>query len=375
MKTVVFVFGTRPEAIKMAPVINIFKKDTLNFNTIVVVTGQHREMLGQALDVFNIIPDFNLDLMTKGQSLQSLTNKILKCISNLFNKIIPDLIFVQGDTTTTFTVSLAAFYKKIPVAHIEAGLRTNDKFSPFPEEINRKMTTAIATYHFPPTEQAKENLIIEGIRKQYIKVTGNTIIDSLLLISEKIDSEIHYYDRYFTNQYGINLNERNTILVTGHRRESFGQGFENICNAIRKLSKNKDFQIIYPVHLNPNVQEPVNRILANLSNVHLIPPQDYKYFVYLMKKSFLILTDSGGVQEEAPSLNKPVLIMRNNTERPEGILAGTAFLVGTSSKKIIDLIEKLINDESAYHKMAMAKNPYGDGDASMKIHKHISNNI
>lgn len=375
MKTVVFVFGTRPEAIKMVPVINVFKKDRVNFNTLVAVTGQHREMLDQALNTFNIIPDFDLNMMTKGQTLESLTKIILNGVSQLFDKINPDLIFVQGDTTTTFTVSLAAFYQKIPVAHIEAGLRTNNNFSPFPEEANRKMTSVIASYHFPPTKQAEENLINEGIKKQDIKVTGNTIIDSLLLVSVKLDSELDYYDKYFTNEYGINFNERTTILVTGHRRESFGQGFENICNAIKELSKKKDLQIIYPVHLNPNVQEPVKRILGNLSNIHLIPPQDYKYFVFLMKRSFLVLTDSGGVQEEAPSLGKPVLIMRDNTERPEGILAGTAYLVGTKVSKIIELVEKLINDQSEYDKMAQARNPYGNGNAAMKIHKFISDNL
>ncbi len=375
MKTVVFFFGTRPEALKMAPVINIFKNDKVNYNTLVALTGQHREMLEQALNTFNIFPDYNLDIMTNGQTLGSLTMKILNGVSQLFDKIKPDLIFVQGDTTTTFTVSLAAFYQKIPVAHIEAGLRTNNKYSPFPEEANRKMASVIASYHFPPTKEAEENLIIEGIEKQTIKVTGNTIIDSLLIVSKNIDSELDYYDNYFKNEYGINFYEKMTILVTGHRRESFGQGLDNICHAIKELSKRKNLQIVYPVHLNPNVQEPVKRILGNFSNIFLIPPQDYEYFVFLMKRSFLVLTDSGGIQEEAPSLGKPVLIMRDNTERPEGIKAGTAFLVGTRVSKIIGSVETLINDESIYDKMAKTKNPYGNGDASMKIYEFLSDKL
>ena len=371
MKNILFIFGTRPEAIKLAPVINIFKKDSNNFKTTIAVTAQHREMLDQVLSLFEIKPDYDLDLMSKNQTLERLTSKILIGVSDLIKTIKPNILFVQGDTTTAMVSSLAAFYQKIPVAHIEAGLRTNNKYSPFPEEINRKIISSIASYHFPPTINAEHNLLKEGIDKKNIKVTGNTVIDALLSVSSKIDSKITDYEQYFINEYGIDLNEKKNILVTGHRRESFGKGFENICHSIRLIAKNNNIQIIYPAHLNPNVQEPVKRILGDLSNIYLIKPQDYVPFIFLMKKSHIILTDSGGVQEEAPSLGKPVLIMRENTERPEGIEEGTAFLVGTDSNTIIENVEKLLKNKTEYEKIAKRVNPYGDGSASKYIYNAI----
>lgn len=371
MNKVLFVFGTRPEAIKMAPVVNVFKQDSANFETCVAVTAQHREMLDQVLEVFQIVPDFDLDLMSSNQTLANLTGKIINGISLLLTDYKPDLVFVQGDTTTTFAASLAAFYKKIPVGHIEAGLRTRNKYSPFPEEINRRMTSVIATYHFPPTNQASQSLLNEGVDSEYIEITGNTVIDSLLSVSAKLDTEHRKYEKYFSNVYNIDLVTKQTILVTGHRRESFGQGFENICSAIKQIAQNNDVQIIYPVHLNPNVQEPVKRILGGVDNVFLIPPQDYIPFVFLMKIAHIILTDSGGVQEEAPSLGKPVLVIRDTTERPEGIDSGTARLVGTNKLDIILAVELLLNSQTEYNKMARAVNPYGNGNASENIYKYI----
>ena len=375
MKKVLFVFGTRPEAIKMAPLINVFKKDINKFKTIVAVTAQHREMLDQVLSLFEITPDYDLDLMSPNQSLESLTSKILIGISNLLVKIKPDVVFVQGDTTTTFSASLAAFYKQIPVAHIEAGLRTNDIYSPFPEEINRRMTSSIASFHFPPTDQSRRNLINEGIPSDKIKVAGNTVIDALSTVSNKIESDSVMYESYFTEKFNIQFHHQKIILLTCHRRESFGRGFENICSAIKHIAENNHVQVIYPVHLNPNVQEPVNRVLGNIENVHLIPPLDYVFFVFLMKKAYIILTDSGGVQEEAPSLGKPVLVIRDTTERPEGVHAGTARLVGTDSETIISQVELLLNEQDEYNKMAKAVNPYGDGKASNHVFDFISNNL
>jgi len=375
LKKILFVFGTRPEAIKMAPLIKIFKQHSVIFNTMVAVTAQHREMLDQVLDVFEIEPDFDLDLMSKNQTLEILTAKILNGISKIINDCNPDLVFVQGDTTTTFAASLAAFYQRIPVGHVEAGLRTSNKYSPFPEEINRRMSSAIATYHFPPTKQAANNLFNEGIEKDKIEITGNTVIDALLSISKELDTKTLDYEKYYLNEYGINFAENKTILVTGHRRESFGQGFDNICIAIKKISEHNNTQVVYPVHLNPNVQEPVSRILDGINNVYLIPPQDYVPFVFLMKNSFIILTDSGGVQEEAPSLGKPVLVMRDTTERLEGISAGTTCMVGTEAEKIIITTELLLEDQSKYDEMSRAINPYGDGKASENILNFIKKNL
>jgi len=375
MKKILFVFGTRPEAIKMAPVINIFKKNPNLFETLVLVTGQHRQMLDQVLEIFKIRPDYDLDLMSSDQTLENLTAKILNRVSDLIKKIEPSLIFVQGDTTTTFAASLAGFYQKISIGHTEAGLRTNNKYSPFPEEINRRITSNISTFHFPPTKESEQNLLNEGIDKKNIKITGNTVIDALISTSKNLDQDIDKYNNFFIENYGIDFNKNKTLLVTGHRRESFGDGFENICNAIKYLAQLKNIQIVYPVHLNPKVQEPVKRILGNIDNIHLIPPQDYVPFIYLMKKSYIILTDSGGVQEEAPAIGKPVLIMRDTTERPEGIKAGTAMLVGTEMQKIIDNVELLINNDIEYNKMAHAVNPYGDGSASLKIFNFILENL
>lgn len=359
----------------MAPVINIFKQDSSNFKTLVAVTAQHREMLDQVLDAFNIIPDYDFDLMAKNQTLGNLTTNILSSISDTLSIVDPDIIFVQGDTTTTFATSLASFYQKIPVGHIEAGLRTNNKYSPFPEEINRRITTQIASYHFPPTEQAKMNLLHEGIKEENITVTGNTVIDALLSISENSDNSSDDHIKRFSNLYGISFKNIKTILVTGHRRESFGEGFENICYAIKYLAEGNKIQFIFPVHLNPSVQEPVNRILGDIKNVYLIPPQEYVPFVLLMKNAHIILTDSGGIQEEAPALGKPVLVMRDVTERQEGVKSGTARLVGTDKKRIICNVELLINNQSQYDIMAKAANPYGNGKASLSILKFIKNKL
>lgn len=359
----------------MAPVVDVFKKDPSNFETIVAVTAQHREMLDQVLSLFEIVPDYDLDLMAPNQTLESLTSKILIGISNLLLIIKPDIVFVQGDTTTTYATALASFYKKIPVCHIEAGLRTNNIYSPFPEEINRRMTTSITSYHFPPTLQSRRNLLNEGVNEGLIEVAGNTVIDALLTVSSKIELDSVKFADNFSEKYNIHFNNQKTILVTGHRRESFGSGFENICKAIKHIVQNNNVQVIYPVHLNPNVQEPVSRILNGIENIFLIPPQDYVPFIYLMKKAYIILTDSGGVQEEAPSLGKPVLVMRDTTERQEGVDAGTARLVGTNIVKITTLVELLLNNQSEYDKMAKAVNPYGAGKASDKIYNFITDQL
>ena len=340
-----------------------------------MITGQHKEMLIQILDVFNIKPDFDLNLMSKNQSLDNITSKILIGCLDIFKKNKPDLIFVQGDTTTTFASSLSAFYHKIPIAHVEAGLRTGNIYSPFPEEANRKMTSTLATFHFTPTVNAYKNLIDEGINKKKILVTGNTVIDSLLIASKKIDFNLNFYENHFKKKYNIDFRPKKTILVTGHRRESFGSGFENICKALAKISIENDVQLIYPVHLNPNVQKPVYKVLGSLDNIFLIPPQDYLSFIFLMKNSYLILSDSGGVQEEAPSLGKPVLVMRENTERPEGVEFGSAKLVGTNYDKISTETKKLINNPVEYKKMSKAGSPYGDGSASENIIRYLDKNL
>ena len=367
MKKALFVFGTRPEAIKMAPLVNVFKKDKLNFETIIAVTGQHREMLDQVLSIFKIEPQYDLNLMSPNQTLEKLTGRILIGISQLLDKIIPDLIFVQGDTTTTYATGLGAFYKKIPVAHIEAGLRTNDKYSPFPEEMNRRMTTAISTFHFPPTDQAKANLLKDGVPENNTLVVGNTVIDALLSISNKLDSDNEYFKKYFESKYSIVFNGRKTILVTGHRRESFGKRFENICFAIKEIAINQDIQFVYPVHLNPNVQNPVNKILGGKKNIFLIPPQDYIPFVYLMKNSYLILTDSGGIQEESTSLKIPCYTLRKNTERPITISQGTNRLVDPKKENIINMYKKYRFNVNSNYKL-----PKGwDGKTSHRILKII----
>ena len=358
---ILFCFGTRPEAIKMAPVIIEMKKN--NFNISVCVTAQHRKMLDQVLDFFEIMPNYDLDLMQANQSLNQLSARILIAIDEVFVKDNPDLVLVHGDTTTSSMVALAAFHRGIKVGHVEAGLRTHNKFAPFPEEMNRQLTGRITDWHFAPTNLAAGNLLEEKIDAQNIIVTGNTVIDALQLGLKKIDEGYICSDLELIKSI-IDLSKK-LIVITGHRRENFGL-------AIKEIAKNENVQIIYPVHLNPNVQEPVNRILGNLSNINLIQPVDYPAFIFLMNKSYLIITDSGGVQEEAPSLGKPVIVMRDNTERPEAVSAGTVMLVGTDKDKIVNACNQLINNHILYSKMSLAHNPYGDGKASEKIAKFIS---
>lgn len=374
---VLFVFGTRPEAIKMAPVIKKFEQSREKFITRICVTAQHREMLDQVLQLFDIKPHYDLDIMIHKQSLQDLTKNVLLGVTNVMVKEAPNMVLVQGDTTTTFAAAQSAFYLKIPIGHIEAGLRTKNKYSPFPEEINRRLTSVLCDAHFAPTEGAKENLLAEGFPESTIYMTGNTVIDALEWVVEmqkNTDTNQRWLD-WFSTKYQISLsNSLKNILVTGHRRESFGKGFETICKALLRLgSKNPDIQIIYPVHLNPNVQETVYSILGNVKNIHLIPPIDYEPFIFLMEQCHLILTDSGGIQEEAPALGKPLLVMRNSSERPEGIEVGSAKLVGTDADLIVKETETLLNEESQYNRMSKAKNPYGDGKASDRILKSIEN--
>jgi UDP-N-acetylglucosamine 2-epimerase (non-hydrolysing) len=377
MKTILSIFGTRPEAIKMAPVIKELEKHPKSFKSVVCVTAQHREMLDQVLEIFNIRPEYDLDIMKPQQDLYDITANVLFKLRNVLSKVKPDMVLVHGDTTTTMSATLASFYAQIPIGHVEAGLRTHNKYAPFPEEINRKITDNIVDIHFAPTKQAKQNLLAEGVSAKRIYITGNTVIDALFLALKKIKKDklepkiekglISRYPRLARvlgkkSEYGDRL-----ILVTGHRRENFGEGFENICRALNTISERDDVQIIYPVHLNPNVQRPVKRILGRNARIHLIEPLDYLPFVYLMNRSYLILTDSGGVQEEAPSLGKPVLVMRETTERPEAVEAGTVKLVGTNPKLICSEAEKLLYNPEAYAKMAHAHNPYGDGRAAERI--------
>ena len=370
MRKILVVFGTRPEAIKMAPIIKKLKADSSKLKAVICVTAQHREMLDQVLEIFDIRPDYDLDIMRKNQSLFDVTMNGLKKIEKVLKTENPDIVLAQGDTTTTFIASLAAYYLQINIAHIEAGLRTKDKYNPFPEEINRRLTDCLADLYFVHTKQAKGNLLKEGVNGKKIFITGNTVIDALFMTVEKqrtkrIQNEI---EQRFLGEYGISFDNKKLILVTGHRRESFGKEFENICNGLKKIARNNhDVQIVYPVHLNPNVQKPVKKILTGIDNVHLIEPLDYFSFVWLMNQAYIILTDSGGIQEEAPSLGKPVLVMRKTTERTEGIQAGTAKLVGTDSKKIFSEAMNLLHDEKSYKKMARAINPYGDGKAAERI--------
>jgi len=360
MLKILTVFGTRPEAIKMAPVIKELEKYPDKIESMVCVTGQHREMLDQVLKIFDITPDIDLDLMKKNQTLEELTAKVFPEITKVIKNIHPDMLLVQGDTTTAMLTALAAFYQKIKVGHVEAGLRTNDTYNPFPEEINRRLISVVSSYNFAPTETAYKALVNEGFKEDSIYITGNTVIDALFMTVKK---------KHELNP-DIPINDRRIILVTAHRRESFGGPFENICNALKDIAiRNKDIEIIYPVHLNPNVQKPVNEILANVERVHLIEPLEYLDFVHLMNKSYFILTDSGGIQEEAPALGKPVLVMREKTERPEAVEAGTVKLVGTDMEKIVKETEKLLNDKKAYDRMSKAHNPYGDGKAAERIVK------
>ncbi len=360
---VLLVFGTRPEAIKMAPVHRALAQDP-RFRVRVCVTAQHREMLDQVLELFGIEPEYDLDLMRPGQDLSAITGSVLEGLKGVLEEAAPDYVLVHGDTTTTMAASLAAYYARVPVGHVEAGLRTGDIYSPWPEEMNRRLTGSIATLHFAPTEAARANLLREGVDDARIAVTGNTVIDALLTTVERARAggEGEFSERF----EGIDL-DRRLVLVTGHRRENFGGGFERICQALAELSRTPDVEIVYPVHLNPNVQEPVHRILGSLPNVHLIAPQEYLPFLFLMDRAHLIITDSGGIQEEAPSLGKPVLVMRDTTERPEAVEAGTVRLVGTDAKVIVDAARTLLEDEDEYRSMSFAHNPYGDGAASQRI--------
>jgi UDP-N-acetylglucosamine 2-epimerase (non-hydrolysing) len=361
------VFGTRPDAIKMAPVIKALQSAQY-FSVSVCVTAQHREMLDQVLDLFEIKPDYDLNIMHPRQDLFDVTSNVLLGMKEVLLDAKPDLVLVHGDTTTSMTTSLAAYYLKIAVGHVEAGLRTHDIYSPFPEEVNRQITGRVATYHFAPTEQARQNLLAEHIEDEKIIVTGNTVIDSLLSVVEK-SREVPFSEQLLRElPFLVDAESTKTILVTGHRRENFGSGLDKICQALYDLAEmHPEVQIIYPVHLNPNVREPVNRILTGVKNVHLIEPQDYLPFVKLMDRSYLILSDSGGIQEEAPSLGKPVLVMRDTTERPEAVEAGTVKLVGANRDKIVEEVDRLLSDESAYKEMARAHNPYGDGNAVERI--------
>jgi len=365
------VFGTRPEAIKMAPLVKEFLKDKDCFDTRVCVTAQHREMLDQVLDFFEIKPDFDLDLMKPNQNLHSLTSDIILGLKPILEEFKPDYVYVHGDTTTTMASSIAAFYSGAKVCHVEAGLRTHDKWSPFPEEINRQITGRITDIHFAPTKASKENLLQENIKSEAIIVTGNTVIDALLHSVSKVDTIEDAEIEILKTKIDPS---KKLILVTGHRRENHGQGFINICSALKQIAiENPNTQIIYPVHLNPNVQKPVYELLDEVKNIQLMAPLSYPAFVWLMNKSYLIITDSGGVQEEAPSLGKPVLVMRVTTERPEAVDAGTVILVGTDTKKIMEETTKLLNNNDLYNKMSALHNPYGDGKACERIIDHIKN--
>lgn len=365
---ILVVFGTRPEAIKMAPVVKALLAEP-KIETRVCVTAQHREMLDQVLSLFEIEPDFDLDLMKPGQGLHEITSGALLGLKDVLAKMKPDLVLVHGDTTTTFASSLAAYYEQIPVGHVEAGLRTGDIYSPWPEEINRKLTGAITRLHFAPTEKSKRNLVEENVSPEYISVTGNTVIDALFTVVEQLEVDSAQSDE-LDQALGIDPTKK-VILITGHRRENFGDGFLRICEALKQISNRDDVQIIYPVHLNPNVMGPVEEHLAPIDRIDLIPPQDYLPFVHLMRRAEIILTDSGGVQEEAPSLGKPVLVMRDTTERPEALTAGTVKLVGTDIDKIVAEVNSLLDDRVAYERMSLAHNPYGDGLAAGRIRDAI----
>ena len=369
-KKILHIFGTRPEAIKMAPVVKAFENN-LKFESKVCVTAQHREMLDQVLDLFEIEPEFDLNLMTPGQTLNDVTSTILLHLKTIFRDYQPDLVLVHGDTATTFAAALAAYYEQIDVGHVEAGLRTGNIYSPWPEEINRKLTASIARFHFAPTIAAKENLKSEGIGDDAIIVTGNTVIDALLSVQEKILDDCMLETKLSSNFKNIDFSKK-IILVTGHRRENFGAGFEAICSALARLARERnDIEIVYPVHLNPNVQLPVKQYLSEFKNVHLLQPLEYLPFVYLMMKSYVIITDSGGIQEEAPSLGKPVLVMRDTTERPEAVAVGSVKLVGTSSNQIVENVHLLLQDMNEYQRMSCATNPYGNGKASQAILQYI----
>ncbi|MFM2587043.1 non-hydrolyzing UDP-N-acetylglucosamine 2-epimerase [Vibrio sp. TBV020] len=371
-KKILTVFGTRPEAIKMAPLVHALNADE-RFDARCCVTAQHREMLDQVLELFEITPDYDLNLMKQGQTLNDVTSRILTELKPVLEEFEPDVVLVHGDTATTFAASLAAYYQQIEVGHVEAGLRTDNIYSPWPEEGNRKLTGALTKYHFAPTETSKQNLLKENVVEDTVSITGNTVIDALLMVKEKIAADTAL-ESSLSAQFPFLDSNKKLVLVTGHRRESFGGGFERICQSLAHVAKaHPDVQVVYPVHLNPNVREPVNRILQNVDNIHLVEPQQYLPFIYLMSRAYIILTDSGGIQEEAPSLGKPVLVMRDTTERPEAVAAGTVQLVGTDMDKIITGLEALLTDSEAYQKMSFAHNPYGDGRACQRILDRLAN--
>jgi len=396
MKKILLVFGTRPEAIKMMPLVKEFQKYPDKFKTIVCVTAQHREMLDQVLNLFQIKPDYDLNIMESGQDLYDVTSRVLLGMRSVLKETEPDIVFIHGDTTTSTAAALASFYQKIPVGHIEAGLRTHDIYSPWPEEMNRQITSKIATYHFAPTILSKQNLMLEGIKNDNIFITGNTVIDSLYWVTDKMKNDkalkktitqslvnfglplfkIQAWEKHSNSLFATkSLNRRKLVLITGHRRENFGQGFDNIFKAIKELSElHTETDFVYPMHLNPNVRNNITKIFglaennkSKSDNLYFIEPLDYLPFIYLMNQSYLVLTDSGGIQEEAPGLGKPVLVMRNTTERPEALKAGTVRLVGTDKKLIIEQVSKLIKNKSYYLKMSKANNPYGDGKACSRI--------
>lgn len=363
---VLTVFGTRPEAIKMAPLAIELANDD-RFESKVCVTAQHREMLDQVLSLFEITPDYDLNLMEHGQTLVDVTSKILQKLTAVLDEFEPDVVLVHGDTATTFATTLACYYKKIAVGHVEAGLRTGDIYSPWPEEGNRKLTGALSKYHFAPTQQSLQNLLNENVPENTVFITGNTVIDALLEIVKKLENNAELHAELSKNFSFLDAAKK-MILVTGHRRENFGGGFERICKALSSIAvENPDVQVVYPVHLNPNVKAPVEKYLSDIQNIYLIEPQEYLPFVYLMSQSHMILTDSGGIQEEAPSLGKPVLVMRDTTERPEAVEAGTVKLVGTDVEKIVSTVTELLSNTVAYERMSFAHNPYGDGTACQKI--------
>lgn len=379
MKKVMLVFGTRPEVIKMAPLVKVLQKRSEDFQTIICVTAQHREMLDQVLDIFNISPDYDLDIMKKDQDLYDITIRILNGMRDVLRKVQPDLVLVHGDTTTATVAALAAFYQQIPVGHVEAGLRTYDIYSPWPEEMNRQLIGRIATYHFTPTFYSKKNLLLEGVCENRIIVTGNTVIDALYWVVDRIKNDFALNTKLemLIRQNGYDVNrlsrDRKLVLITGHRRENFGEGFVSICKAIKKMVvKYPNVDFVYPMHLNPNVRNPIHDTfskweLSEVGNVFFIEPLEYLSFVYLMEKSAIILTDSGGIQEEAPSLGKPVLVMRETTERPEALEAGTVKLVGTDCLRIVNEVSSLLENQEIYDKMSKSLNPYGDGKACERI--------
>ncbi len=363
------VFGTRPEAIKMSPLV-VRMKQQADLEVTLCVTGQHRQMLDQVLELFDLKPDFDLNIMRADQDLTDVTTAVLTSLRDLFSKHRPDRVFVHGDTNTAFSAAIAAFYAGIPVSHVEAGLRTGNILSPWPEEANRRLASIVTDKHYAPTPSSKVNLLAENIAEDAIVVTGNTVIDALHMIVSRLDTNDGFRKQLDARFDFLDPNRR-LLLVTGHRRENFGDGFDGICAALTRLSERDDVQIIYPVHLNPNVREPVNRVLGALDNVHLLEPQNYLPFVYLMNKCYLIISDSGGIQEEAPALGKPVLVMRDTTERPEAVAAGTVKLVGTDTDTIVTQTTMLLDDPDAYKRMSVAKNPYGTGDACQHIIKDL----